>query len=311
MTSLFPLLPFHPDETPWSWAARMAAFHIDGPATVFLRDLGLDVSAFVSGNPVEVAYLCDLAGQDPQLVLRNTVVDEGFRIHCLNVEFFQDSLSRAADLRFCPICLAEDDAAAAFARQDPAVYRRERLIWRLKPVRHCPAHCIPLVRRNCPKAFAGSGVFAQAVAETASALMEMGRRQKSRSPSPLQVYVTKRIEGRTGPAWLDRQSLDQAVRATEMLGAVLAFGPHSYFEDLSEEDQDAGSAEGYKFASQNEPGVRRAFRILQARADQDDPVISRRIQNTFGTLLPVVREGGDSSPLCRLLQQEIAEMAGS
>jgi hypothetical protein len=311
MTRLFPMFPFHPDETPWSWAARMAAFHINGPVVLFLRDLGLDSVAFTSGDPCEVAHLCDLAGQDPQPVLRNTVVDEGFRVRRLGDERLQDSLCRAADLRFCPLCLAEDDATAALARQDPAAYRRERLIWRLKPVRRCPVHGLPLVRRNRPETLAGPGVFAETVPETASGLAKMGRGREARLESPLQPYVIGRVEGQTGPAWLDSQTLDQAVRATEMLGAVLAFGPHTYFEDLSVEDQDAASAEGYKFASRGEPGIRHALRILQVRSDQDDPAITRRIENAFGTLLPLVQEGGDNSPICRLLQWEIAEMTGT
>lgn len=308
MNRLFPFFPFHPDETHWSWAARLAAFHISGAVTLFLRDLGLDIAAFSSGDLGEVAYLCDLARQDPQPVLRNTVVDEGFRVRRLGGQPLQDSLCRAADLRFCPTCLAEDDKTAAFARQDPAAYRRERLIWRLKPVRRCPVHGLPLVRRNRPETLAGPGVFAETVTETASGLVKMGRGREARPASPLQAYVIGRVEGQTGPAWLDSQTLDQAVRAMEMLGAVLAFGPHTYFEDLSVEDQDAASAEGYEFASRGDSGIRHAFQILQVRSDQDDPAITRRIQNAFGTLLPLVQEGGDNSPLCRLLQGEIAGM---
>lgn len=79
MARLFPPLPIRTDETHWSWAARMAAFHIRGPIGTFLRDLGLDPYLLSIGDPDELAHLCAIAGQDPEPVLRNTVTQNNRR----------------------------------------------------------------------------------------------------------------------------------------------------------------------------------------------------------------------------------------
>lgn len=306
--ALSPLFPFHPDETYTSWAARMAAFHIRGPLTIFLKDLGLDPNVFATGYPDEVAYLCKLAGQNARPVLWNTVVCEPFGMRRLGRELIKMTLCPAEELRFCPTCLAEDDAAAALAGQDPAVHRRERLSWLLKPVRCCPVHFQPLVRRNRPQLLEGPGAFAEAVPEKTSELVEIGRGQEFRLPSLLQTYVCGRIEGSRGPSWLDEQTIDQAVRATEALGTVLEFGPHIHFEDLSDKDRDKASSAGYWYASKGVSEIRRALAIVRAQADLAHVTNSRRIHNTFGTLLDEVKEGGENTPLRQLLQDEIADM---
>ncbi|WP_249219164.1 hypothetical protein [Loktanella sp. SALINAS62] len=46
-----------------------------------------------------------------------------------------------------------------------------------------------------------------------------------RPPSPLQLYAVSRLAGRRGSQWLDAQTLEQAVRATEQLGVLVEFGP--------------------------------------------------------------------------------------
>lgn len=311
MARLFPLLPFHSDETPRSWAARMAAFHIRGPIDTFLRDLGLDPLAFSLGEPDEVIRLCDLAGQDQQTVLRNTLVHVVRRAYRLGSEHLIDTLCRAEDLRFCPACLAEDDAAAVSAKQDSAIHRRERLAWRLKAVRCCPAHGRPLIRRMRPDGTEGMGAFAGGVPETTAMLEDIARSSERRSASPLQTYVAGKIKGHPGPAWLDNQPLEQAIRSSEVLGAVFAFGPHAAFDNLSDSEGDVASTCGWRFTSRGEAGVRRAFRIMQARADQKDPVIARRIRNTFGTLLDEVQRISGNCPIRLLLHEHITNTAGT
>ena len=47
-----------------------------------------------------------------------------------------------------------------------------------------------------------------------------------------------------GSDWLDGQQIDQAARATEMLGACLLHGVS--FTALTEDQKDAAGAEGFK-----------------------------------------------------------------
>lgn len=163
MAPLFPLLPFQADETHWSWAARMVAFHIRGPVTTFLRDLGLDPFSFSLVNPVRwhaYAIWQDRTRRQCCAIPRSSI----------SGEILIDSLCPPQDLCFC---LAEDDAAACAARQDPSIRRRERLIWRMKPIRICPVHSFPLIRRDRPDGSEETGVFGRSVPETTSMLKDI------------------------------------------------------------------------------------------------------------------------------------------
>lgn len=309
MARLFPLLPFQVDETHWSWAARMAAFHIRGSVNTFLRDLGLDPFLVSLGQPDEVTRLCDLAGQDPETVLRNTPIQHIRRVYRLGDETLIDSLRPPRELRFCPVCLAEDDAATCAVGQDTSIHRRERLIWRLKPIRICPAHALPLIRRDRPDGSEETGVFGGSVPETTSMLKDIAVCAEPCPKPPLQTYIAVRIGGRSGPAWLDDQPLEQAIRATKLLGTALAFGPYTFIDDLSNKERDAASVCGWRFTSRGERGIRRAFRLLQARGAPKGLMTKRLIQNSFGNLLDDAHYPGGHAPIRRLLKEHIARLS--
>ncbi|SFY44663.1 TniQ protein [Paracoccus pantotrophus] len=311
MARLFPLLPFRADETHWSWAARMAAFHIRGPIGTFLRDLGLDPYLLTIGDPDEVARLCATAGQDPGPVLRNTLMRHTSRSWRLGEEVLIDSMCPQQDLRFCPACLAEDDAVAKVAGQDFAIHRRERLIWRLKPIRSCPTHRLPLIRRDRPDQVVGKGVFAGSVPETAAMLAEIARNSEPCPGSPLQTYIADRLAGRRGPAWPGSLRLERAIRITELLGTALEFGPHVAFDDLSAQDQDAASACGWRCIVDGEAGIRHALQILQAGFDPKRSPCRIKKWGAFGPLLDEFRHPAPDNPLRRIFEKHIESTAVS
>ncbi|RDD72233.1 TniQ family protein [Paracoccus versutus] len=311
MARLFPLLPFRADETHWSWAARMAAFHIRGPIETFLRDLGLDPFVLSIGDPDEVARLCATAGQDPGPVLRNTLMRHTSRSWRLGEEVLTDSLCPQRDLRFCPACLAEDDAVAKVAGQNIAIHRRERLIWRLKPIRSCPTHRLPLIRRDRPGGADGKGVFADSVPETTAMLEEIARNAEPCPGSPLQTYIADRIAGRHGPAWPDSLRLEQAIRITELLGTALEFGPHVAFDDLSAPDQDAASACGWSYIVDGESGIRGALQILQTGFDPTPMPRRGSKWDAFGSLLDELHHPAPGSPFRRIFDEHIESTAES
>ncbi|WP_417210599.1 hypothetical protein [Antarctobacter sp.] len=86
-----------------------------------------------------------------------------------------------------------------------------------------------------------------------------------RSPSRLQEYVIARLDGARGPTWLDSQTLEQAFRATEMLGVLLEFGPEALPGQLSDNDWDTAGRAGYAATSKGEGGIRDALQATQSR----------------------------------------------
>nr|WP_229582919.1 TniQ family protein [Paracoccus sp. S-4012] len=144
MPTLFPVLPFDPVETPISYATRLAAFHTGGRLLPFLHDIGVKPKAFAAGDTEAVERLCAVAGIHSAPVLHNTARTVGKRRSDLRGEELSAEFLSGSDTVFCPLCLAEDDAAA---NGNPGG-RRQRLSWALRVVRTCPQHQIALLRRK-------------------------------------------------------------------------------------------------------------------------------------------------------------------
>lgn len=199
MACLFPRLPFVPDETPLSWAARQAAFHTGGRLVPFLNDLGIALVDLVAGATEAITRLCDVADQDPDPVLRNTIHALGERQFLLRGEAFTAEMTTGPETRFCPACLAEDDTG----HHRPDAMRRGRLIWRLHPVRVCPVHHLTLISRRLNKWDDITHELSVLVPEDQRALLALAETTPCPQPSPMQDYVLARLEGRSGPAWAD------------------------------------------------------------------------------------------------------------
>ena len=97
------------------------------------------------------------------------------------------------------------------------------------------------------------------VPERGEQLQAMIDEAKRRSVSPLQKYVVNRLEGMAGPGWLDAQSLEQAVRATELLGVLLEFGPGQKLPELTADDWDHVCRVGFECTSLGEVAIREAL----------------------------------------------------
>ena len=252
MSLLKPHFAFDALESALSFAARLAAFHTGGRLTAFLRDVGIAPMAMVAGEPEAIARLAEVSGVEQAALEHNTPVRVDKRAyhlrgHVLPAEFFVRPKTG-----YCPACLHDDDANG----KQPAKVRRHRWIWALDVVRTCPEHGIALVRLD--KDFHDGELHElgyRAPAPGSALLAEIAERAK-RPVSPLQTYVVARLEGRSGPAWLDAQALDCVVRAAELLGAVVSFGTSVNLAELTDDQRDEAGRLGYAIMAQGEAGVR-------------------------------------------------------
>lgn len=266
MSALFPMLPFADDETPLSWAARQAAFHTRGRALAFLTDLGIPLVDLARGDEPAVLRLCERAGHDPAAVLRNTISAVGGRRYQLRGLEFAAEFTTGPATRICPACLDHDLTGARL----PGAALRHRLIWRLAPVRTCPLHGTALRDLR-------SGRWDDIAHElqAMTSLIDAERRVpgRARVVSPLQAYAVARLDGCPGPAWLDGQDIDQAVRATEMLGALEAFGPKLKASDMSEDMWDAAGSAGWPIVSEGGAAIREYLmaRVTASRGKRAAP----------------------------------------
>lgn len=303
MDQLFPCLPFHDDETPASWAARLSVLHGCPSPRTFLSDQGIAPSDLLHGRRAVIDRLCHAAGQNVETVWRNTASSTGSQNFVLRGERIPASMMVREETRFCPLCLLDDDRHAG----NPGIARRDRLAWSLRVVTTCPTHGLALIHRARDHRDNMRHKLLVHVPERAEALLDLARSGLHRQPSPLQSYVLDRLDGRKGPAWLDGQTLEQAVKATQMLGIVMAFGTTVNLGSVDRDGWDLAGRSGWKWTSAGKAGLRSAFDALHLSA-MDRGQGGQNYATVFGQLYRWLLEPGDRSdhgPIKQLLRNYI------
>ncbi|MCR9151419.1 MAG: TniQ family protein [Rhodobacteraceae bacterium] len=310
MPALFPFLPFDPAETPLSFATRLASFHIRSSVVPFLRDIGISPEALLGGEHDAVERLSAVAGVEGEALHRNAacrVAKRRFNLrgNVVSSEFFSSPYTV-----FCPACLREDDAGAA----DVGSARRGRLDWTLGAVRTCPRHGLALVAREKAQWHDKYHELARRVPERGDDLDRLIECAPEQTPSPLQVYVMQRLDGDTPHDWLDSQSLEQAVRATEMLGLLLEFGSAAQPATLGMQDWDRAGRTGFAVTSAGEAAIREALHGVQAefRGKGGKPG-GRKVFGALYEWLSFAKGTKDPGDIKRILREHIfdtMEIAG-
>ncbi|OCX57395.1 hypothetical protein BFP70_19330 [Thioclava sp. SK-1] len=300
MGKLFPHIPFVHDETPLSWAARQAAFHTGGRLVPFLNDLQIPAIDLARGLPEAVQRLCEKADQNPEPVFQNTITAIGLRRHRLRGCEFSSEFTTGLVTRFCPYCLSDD----CDGEVRPGVSMRHRLMWRLAPVRTCDVHGLPLrdIRSGAwhDQFHELQGLGSEIATEQALALND------PRQPSKLQAYVENRLAGQTGPKWLDGQDIDQAVRATEMLGGLIAFGPSHLAANMTPQDWDVASRAAWDLVSAGEQALSQFFSdALATNARQEGTARPRKAYGMLYSWLSASRLAKDPGPIRDILRETI------
>ncbi|WP_084294420.1 TniQ family protein [Leisingera aquimarina] len=247
---LLPFLPFEAHETPISFGNRLSAFHARSPLISVAKDFGIDPLDMVWNKPEALERLAEVSGVSAEILRQNAPIALGEREYDLRGETVSAEFLSSPKIVYCPACLHEDDQRGE---------RCAHWSWALAVMRTCPVHEIAL-QRNVTRAWNDRlQSLDHLVPERGEALQIIVASAPRRVPSPLQDYVLHRLEGREGPEWLDAQSLEQAVRATELLGVLLEFGAEQNLPALASDDWDRAGRTGYAFTARGEAGIREAL----------------------------------------------------
>ena len=134
-------VPFHADETPTSYASRLAACN-GTRLNPFCNDIRIRPLDIADGDEDSLRTLAALGGIEPEFLLANAFVKSG----PLEWTFRAQSLDRIAlrrtRLAICPACALADIKARPKLMPELATYGRAA--WLLDVVRLCPVHRIPL-----------------------------------------------------------------------------------------------------------------------------------------------------------------------
>lgn len=303
--ALQPFVEIDAEETVMSWATRLAAVHTGEQLVPFLNDIGLPLSEILKGTNEALARLCEVTGAEFSLLRRNAIHSVEWRKYDLRGEAFSAEFTRGETTGFCPACLIEDDASGVAAAN-----RKGRLLWLVRAVRTCPRHSLPLVERRFSHWLDRSQQMALRVPERGGDLRRLAD-GKLRPVSALQSYITRRLEGGSGPAWLDGQGIEQVVRAAEMLGVALEFGRGVNLGEFSPDDWEKAAVTGFPLVALGPEGVREALSEIQRRAWHDEKVSAGSgPQMIFGRLyqwLSFNRSAKDEGPIRDVVREHILE----
>lgn len=296
---LAPHIPFDQNESPLSFAAFLAATHTGGQLVPFLHDFKVAPEDMASNNEKALSRLAEVSGVPLANLRANAPMRIGKRAYDLRGEIVSAEFLANPFTVFCPACLAEDDQIGR---------RRGRWEWALSVVRTCPHHSIPLVRQVKDKWDDKFHELKRRVPEHGGELLEMVARAPRRSASPLQDYVVRRLDGKSGPVWLDAQTLEQATRATELLGVLLAFGPQQKLPELSQDDWDIAGRVGFECTSQGEDGIRSALESQLRKFDcASGTPGARKIFGCFYNTLAHSKSLKEPGDIVRILRKVIVE----
>jgi hypothetical protein len=304
MPVLFPSLPFNSLETPLSFATRLASFHLRSSVATFLHDISVSLSAMIGCEGEALARLADVAGVDHGDLNRNAarrVAKRRFdlRGHDLSSEFFS-----SPNTVFCPACLREDDRNA----DDVGSVRFGRLDWSLRPIRTCPLHGLLLLHRKRQHWDDMLNEMALRVPEREDELDRLIETSQQWSPSPLQHYVLSRLNGAADFSWLDSQGLEQAVRATEMLGALVEFGAKVKPSQLRLDQWDQAGAAGFAITSKGESAIRATLADVQTSAtNRPGKLGAQKIFGVFYNWLSSNKRTKEPGDIKRILREHIFE----
>ena len=296
---LAPHIPFDQNESPLSFAAFLAETHTGGHLVPLLHDFKVVPEDMASNNEKALSRLAEVSGVPLANLRANAAVRIGKRAYDLRGELVSAEFLANPFTVFCPACLAEDDQIGR---------RRGRWEWTLSVVRTCPHHSISLVRQAQAKWDDKFHELKRRVPERGEELEEMVAKAPRRSVSPLQDYVLDRLDGKPGPIWLDAQTLDQATRATELLGVLLAFGPQQKLPELSQDDWDHTGRVGFECTAQGEDGIRSALQSQIRKFDYASGTPgARKIFGCFYNALAHSKSLKEPGDIVRILRAVIVE----
>lgn len=275
---LFPHVSPDRAETSLSFAARLAAIHTRGRVVPFLNDLGINAIDFARGDQTALFDLCERAGVRTDQLIANTPISIGkgrYRLREENIS--ADFLSNPRTV-FCPRCLLIDDKTGPMVEQ----FRIGRYDWPLRVVRTCQEHHVALIERPRQSWDDQFHELSVRVPERGPTLEALGASAKPRSVSDLQSYTLARLEGARGPEWMDSQTIEQAVRTAELLGALIEFGASKKVSAMTSDEWDQAGRAGFEFTCRGEAGIHEALHLVQDafRAKGKRPMH----RNVFGRL---------------------------
>lgn len=247
-------LPLHPSETATSFASRLAARTGSGRLVNFCTDMGFNKIKLANGDQDTVRQLAVLAGADPHLLLSATpqfLPGNEYGVGATRIKFTE---FHRKTVRVCPVCLKDD--LEKHGEYGP----HQRVHWQIHSIRCCLRHDRLLVAiENSGGSKNGDDFFYELRGRPDIA----GGRCELIGPHSLQLYLMGRLQGVSGPKWLDSQPFHVVAQTSEAFGLLLIKGPDAKRIETTEEEWIQAGTTGFDILANGEEGLTSKLKELQ------------------------------------------------
>ena len=279
MLQLHPTLDLGRDETPTSFASRLALLQGCRHLKNFCADLALSFQGLVCGDPTVIAQLALLSGVPQGALQANAFVRDGN-----NTLIRGQKLNRVAaqmtHVKICPKCAADDIQTSGLA---PEISIHDRLHWNIASIRTCAAHNTAIVDLGVVEGTNQVYDFARYISATIDRIE--GLPDIARPASTFEQYLLGRLNSapKTLP-WLDGLEFYVAAKVCEILGAVAFGGRYVAVKAYTHEDWYSAGQAGFEIAAGGEPSIRAFLLEMQETFEPYKGVAHDGPQGVFGAL---------------------------
>jgi hypothetical protein len=244
---LWPSLAFDPHETLASYADRLSMFHTGRGMERLLRDNGINTGHFVSGHTDAVSMFAEATGHDAEALLQNAI-----RVYQRGGEFRGEAISKPflqpQARRYCPMCLEEDGGSTDW---------RFRLIWGFRHVQRCDRHDVWLAATGNPSA--------NCLRVALNEAPEVAPADAAEEAPAYLGWLAKRLAGADSDEclWLQDQTLEQVLAASEMIGGVLQHGHQVRLRSLSQVEAEEATDIGFSIYCDGPEAVEEALDTIR------------------------------------------------
>ncbi len=257
--SLWPNLPFHLEETLLSYADRLSVFHTGRGMERLLRDLGINTEQFTAGREEAVVAFARAVGIPLEDAQQSSI-----RVFSRGASFRDEDISKSflspRAARYCPGCLVEDG---------PRSDHRFRLIWGFRHVVRCDRHSCWLV---------AAPHVDEINLRLALGAAPLGEAEAVGTETPEYLsWLRTRLDGLNfSSSWMDDQSLEQVLAASEMLGGILQHGHKVALSKLTSAETEEATDIGFSIYSEGPEAIEEALDKIRytspAKAVQAGPL---------------------------------------
>lgn len=216
MSRLSELLPFNEGETVASYCSRLAAACGYRHARSFATDLGFCFQKVVVGDAEHVQKFASVLDVNVKHLSSGIVLSVGQMIEIAGEKFSRPSVQRQR-LRFCPLCIREDEHIREGRRGHRAF---GRIDWLTTANRACVQHEVEI--RTSEQSPASNFVhdFAPNLASERVYMEAHLSGLREMKADALQRYVQARMAGMRTSEWLDSLPIYIAATMCELVGGI-------------------------------------------------------------------------------------------